>query len=99
MTSLTRKPPVTWAGNYIRERKPYCTDRDIDLTHFRIMGYVSGRAIHVHALTWYHFDSVTYLGHSDNPINHERGHQFLCHRYSGKDGKASNTVVIADKIK
>ena len=88
-----------WEKNRLEYRNTICTDKDIDLSEFKIVGYLMGNHIHVNkSINWSHFDTVTFISKSPNTVDGKVFHHFYGYRHTGIDGKARISTIIAEKI-
>lgn len=73
--------------------KARCRDPGIDLTQYRILGYLCGdRVDRLAGLSWSEFETVRLIGHSQNPKNKNKRYHFEGKRYTRR------TVLVAEKL-
>lgn len=88
--------PQRTREGYDRLRKMFrgrCRDPGIDLTQYRILGYLCGdRVDKLAGLSWTEFETVRLIAQSTNPKNKLTRYHFLAKRYTRR------TVIVAEKI-
>lgn len=82
-----------WDENRQKVRSVKCLTPGIDLNDYRITQYGCGNNLDmVSTLNWSHFDFVSLIGSSKNPVNGQVGYWFTATR------NEVTTVVVGEKI-